>query len=304
MQKCMNTASHHAFDWTLVARFLAVLDAGSLSGAARALNTHQGTLSRQIADLEEQLGGPLFERTGRGLSPTALAQSIAVAARHMESGALALGNSVSRSRSKTRGSVRIAASRAVAALLMPSVLARMAQAMPDVSVDLVASDEVANLLRRDADIAIRMVRPAQSSLIARKLTEMPIVAAAHRDYLARMGTPKAVDDLAAHRLIGFDQRRDILDHFGARGLPITRDSFALRTDDQIAYARLIQEGAGIGFVSLYNLRFLPGVVRVLPQLKVPSLTCWLVVHREIRSDPLIRSVYDFLGSAMLAAIRG
>lgn len=301
--KAPATLARPDFDWALIRRFVAVLDAGSLSAAARALDTHQGTLSRQIVELESQLGGPLFERTGRGLTPTALARAISDAARQMETGASALSRSIMQSTSKTRGSVRITASRPVATWLMPSVLTRLTMAHPEVSVELVASDGLTNLLRREADIAVRMTRPAQTSLIARKLADLPFAIAAHKDYLAQMGTPRSMDELLTHRLVGFDRRTDILDSFAAWGLRLTPEQFHVRTDDHVVYARLVQEGAGIGFLTFYHLRRLPGLVQVLPQTKLHSLACWLAVHREIRGDPLIRKVYDFLGPALLAALK-
>ncbi|MBK7063107.1 MAG: hypothetical protein IPH51_22800 [Rubrivivax sp.] len=124
---------------------------------------------------------------------------------------------------------------------------------PGIQVELVASNALSNLLRREADIAVRMVRPAQASLVARKLGDIAIVAAAHRDYLARAGTPRVPADLLRHRLIGFDRDDAMLRGFAAMGIPVTRDAFALRTDDQVSYGRLVAAGAGIGFVAGCNI---------------------------------------------------
>jgi DNA-binding transcriptional LysR family regulator len=113
----------------------------------------------------------------------------------------------------------------------------------------VASNALSNLLRREADIAVRMVRPAQQSLVARKLGDMPIVAAAHRDYLARAGTPRQPADLLQHRLIGFDRDDSMQRGFAALGLPVTREHFALRTDEPGRLRPAVASGAGIGFVA-------------------------------------------------------
>lgn len=290
------------FDWALVRSFLAVLDAGSLMGAARRLSMHQPTLSRHVAELEAQLGVPLFERTGRGVTPTAMALALADAARRMGEGAEALARALQRERSAEGGTVRIASSDVAAAWLMPELLARLAEAEPSIQVELVASNQLTNLLRREADIAVRMVRPAQASLVARKLGEIEIVAAAHERYLARAGVPKRAQDLLSHRLIGQDRDDVIVRGFARLGLPITREQFALRTDDQIAYGRLVAAGAGIGFVATYNLRQWPGVRPLLPTLKIPPLPCWLAVHREIRSRRIVRRVYDYLADAIPAAL--
>lgn len=287
-----------AFDWALVRSFLAVLDAGSLMGAARALKAQQPTLSRHVAELEAQLGTPLFERTGRGVLPTAAALAIADAARQMHDGAETLSRALRRQRGATSGTVRITTSQVAASYLLPPVLARLQQAEPGVQVELVASNQLTNLLRREADIAVRMVRPAQQSLVVRKLAELPIVAAAHDAYLARAGTPRRPDELHQHRLIGYDRDETIERGFAALGLPLPREAFVLRTDDQMAYGRLVAAGAGIGFVAAYNLRHWPGVVPLLPMLKIPPLQCWLAVHREIRGSALMRRVADFLAQAI------
>lgn len=298
----MSTPDPNRFDWALVRSFLAVLDAGSLMGAARRLNAQQPTLSRHIAELEAQLGTPLFERTGRGVTPTAAALAIADAARQMEAGAMTLSRSLTTARDAETGTVRITTSEVAATWLLPPLLAQLQAQEPGIAVELVASNQLTNLLRREADIAVRMVRPAQASLVARKLGEIPIIAAAHRDYLARFGTPKRPEDLAGHRLIGFDRDDGILKGFAQMGMPLTREHFALRTDAQIAYGQLVAAGAGIGFVAQYNLRHWPGVVALLPQLAIPPLPCWLAVHREIRASRLVRRVYDFLAEAIPPAL--
>lgn len=300
----MAISSSDNFDWALVKSFVAVLDAGSLMGAARRLQAQQPTLSRHIAELELQLGAPLFERTGRGVIPTATGLAIAEAARQMEEGASALTRSLAKRRDATTGTVRITTSQVAATWLLPPLLSQLQQAEPGISVELVASNQLTNLLRREADIAVRMVRPNQGSLVARKLTEVEIVAAAHQSYLERAGTPRQPMDLLTHRLIGYDRDETIVRGFAVMGLSLQRDQFALRTDDQVAYGRLVATGAGIGFVARYNIHHWPGVVSLLPQLGIPPLPCWLAVHREIRGNRLVRRVYDFLAEAIPTAVAG
>ena len=304
MPSALNDPRLDAFDWTLVRSFLAVLDAGSLSGAAKRLGAHQPTLSRQVALLETQLGGPLFERTGRGATPTALALAIADDARAMQEGAERLRHRLNRARTETTGDVRITTSQVAASYLLPPILTALQLAEPGIRVELVASNALSNLLRREADIAVRMARPAQGSLVARKLADIPIVACAHRDYLARAGTPQAPGDLLRHRLVGYDRDETMVRGLAAGGLPITRENFHILTDDQLAYGRLLAAGGGVGFVAGYNLSFLPGVVQVLPDLQIPPLPCWLVTHREIRGNPLVRRTFDFLAEQIPAALEG
>ncbi|MFZ2651307.1 MAG: LysR family transcriptional regulator [Burkholderiaceae bacterium] len=296
--------SAKSFDWALVKSFVAVLDAGSLMGAARKCGAQQPTLSRHIAELETQLGAALFERTGRGVTPTAAGLAIADAARQMETGADALNAVLLRRSAASSGTVRIATSQVAASYLLPPVLAALQLEEPGIQVELVVSNALSNLLRREADIALRMVRPVQASLIAKKLADLPIVACAHSSYLKRAGAPRQPRDLLRHRLIGYDRDVSIVRGFAALGTPIAREQFALRTDDQIAYGRLIAAGAGIGFAARYNIGHWPGVVPVLPGLAIPPLPCWLAVHREIRGSAIVRRVFDFLAEAVPRELAG
>ncbi len=290
------------FDWALMKTFLAVLDAGSLTAAARNLGAQQPTLSRHIAELEVQLRTPLFDRTGRGVSPTPAALAIADAARQMALGADSLARTLAGRRNQAAGTVRITTSMVAAAYLLPPLMAELHRQEPGIQLELIASDQLSNLLRREADIAVRMVRPEQTSLVARKLGDVHIGAYAHETYLLREGVPREPAELARHTLIGY-ATDDLLERgFAARGLPFTRENFAFRTDDSVAYGMLIARGAGIGFVAHYNARHWPGVQRVLPQLAIPPLPCWLAVHREIRSSKVVRRVYDFLADALPRAL--
>nr|WP_296448065.1 LysR family transcriptional regulator [Rhodoferax sp. UBA5149] len=289
----------HGFDWGLIRSFLAALDQGSLLGAARVLRISQPTVGRHIAELESQLGVVLFERTGRGLLPSATALQLAEAARGMEAGALQLARTLSGAQTQTSGSVRITASVPVAVHLMPPLLARLRQALPDIQIELVSSNQVSNLLRREADIAVRMVRSDQSSLVARKIGVVGLGAYAHKRYLARHGALRQPTELLQHALIGSDADPAILQGFQAMGYPVSRASFALRSDDFLVQWQAVRAGLGVGFAADYLARTEPDVVQVLPGLlKIPPLPMWLAVHREIRTNRLIRAVYDFLAEAL------
>ena len=290
------------FDWSLIPTFLAALDRGSLLGAARQLGISQPTAGRHIADLEGRLGNILFERTGRGLKPTALALELAGPARAMQTGALALTDRLADGRNLLGGTVRLSASQPVACYLLPQVLLQMRAAMPDIQIELVVSNQVSNLLQREADIALRMVRPEQASLVAKRIAEVSLSACASRDYLARCGTPQVPTDLLAHELIGMDQGQDLLRGFAAMGHPVDHTAFALRTDDLIAAWEAVRAGLGVGFAADYLIRTDVNVQTVLPMLPLPALPIWLTVHREIRSGGRIRAVYDFLAKAVPEAL--
>ena len=228
--------------------------------------------------------------------------AIADAARQMDDGAASLGRALAKTRDATGGKVRITTSMVTACWLLPPILAALQRAEPGIAVELVASNQLTNLLRREADIAVRMVRPAQASLVAKKIGDVPICAAAHRSYLEAAGTPRRPEDLLRHRLIGYDRDDTIERGFAAMGTTIPRERFVLRTDDQVAYGRLVAAGAGIGFVARYNIAHWPGVEPLLPTLAIPPLPCWLAVHREIRGNRVVRRVYDFLAEALPGAL--
>ena len=246
------SAAH--FDWSLIRSFLAALEHGSLLAAARALQTSQPTVGRHIAALEEQLGVLLFERTGRGLRPTETGRRLAEGALAMQSGADALARSLMGSRHELAGTVRLSASVAVATFLMPTVLAQMRHRLPDIQIELVASDAVSNLLRREADIALRMMRPGQGTVIARRIATVTFGAFAHDDYLRRRGMPRNVADLLQHDLVGDDRNQDILQGFRALGLAATPEHFALRSDDVGVCWQAVRAGLGIGFLAHHVAR--------------------------------------------------
>ena len=260
---------NNQFDWHLIRAFLAALDAGSLLGAAKKLQTTQPTVGRQVAQLEAQMGVVLFERTGRGLQPTATALSLADAARSMESGALQLARQLQAKQTQVQGTVRITASQPVAYQLLPPILASMREALPEIQIELISSNQVSNLLRREADIAVRMVQPDQGTLIAKKLGSVTVGVYAHKSYLTRFGTPHAPDDLINHTLIGYDTDDVMIRGFANYGQSLSKEAFAIRSDDLIVQWQALCAACGIGFVADYMGRSQPDLVKILPMLKIP-----------------------------------
>jgi DNA-binding transcriptional LysR family regulator len=287
-----------SFDWSLMRSFLAVIERGSLLGAARYLGVSQPTLGRHVTELERQLGTVLFERTGRGLVATTAARSVADQARAMADSAEAIGRTLTGQSKQLSGAVRITASQTVATYLLPPLLAGFRERETSISIDVIASNTVTNLLRREADIAVRMVRPAQSSLVARRVGEVQIGSYARKDYLRRRGMPRKPGDMLHHDLIGLDRDDSIIRTFAALGHRIERDSFAFRSDDHLVLWQALCAGLGIGFAATWLADREPALERVLPDLHMPTLPVWLAVHREIRSSARIRALYDFLVEAI------
>ena len=296
----MNTSD---FNWALIQSFLAALEHGSLMGAARATGVSQPTLGRHIAELEAQLKLVLFERTGRGLRPTAQALELAQAAQAMQEGAARFSRLAAGSGQTVQGRVRLSVSQNIASYLLPPILLRMRQALPEVVVDLLVSNSVSNLLMREADMALRMVRPEQSSLVAKHIGQVALCACASQSYLQRRGTPLQPADLLAHDLITGDRNSEIEDGFARLGFAASTIRYGLRTDDLNAQWAAVQAGLGVGFMHSYLVQSASSVSPILPMIELPLLPIWLTVHRELRTSALMRAVFDFLADEVPLALQ-
>lgn len=281
-------------EWSLVASFLAVMRLGSLSGAARATGMTQPTLGRHIEQLEAALGIGLFTRSSSGLLPTDAALALLPQAEAMETAMAALvraarlgGDAVS-----PCGTIRITASEIMGTLVLPPILSAIRTQHPKIIFELVLNNRTDNLLQRDADIAVRMVRPTQTRLVARKLRDVPLGLYAHRSYLERFGAPRTVEDLVRSHLIGFD-RDDLTIRVVAAGiLPITRDNFAFRCDSDMAQLAAVEAGLGIGGIQHAIARQKPDLVPVMAETIRFNLEVWLAVHQDMIRQPAVRIVFD------------
>lgn len=286
-------------DWSLLQGFLVLAETGSLSRAAPLLASSQPTLSRQLALLEAQLGQALFERSPRGLRLTAAGQALLPAARRMREGAQDLALALAGQEQSLAGTVRITASEIVSTYLLPSVLTGLREAHPEIEIELVASNEVEDLIDRSADIAVRMVRPVQPTLVARKLADWPLGLFAHRRYIERHGLPTATT-MADHHWLGYDRSDQLLRGFAAAGLAVDRHFFSLRCDSQVVVWESVRAGLGISVGMVQLAACDPDLLQVLPEVPVPPLPVWLTAHRELRDTPRLRRVFDALAAAWQA----
>ncbi len=290
-------------DWTLWQSFLATVETGSLSAAAARLGATQPTLSRHIHELEKELGLGLFRRVPRGLEPTEVALGLIDDARRMGEAAHALSLKAAGKTETVAGTVRIAASVVMSNMVLPAIIADLRLLEPEIQVEIVASDEAQNLLRRDADIAVRMFDPTQNALIARKIGASRLDLFGAPRYIERRGRPKILTDLLDHDVIGFDRGEAILKGYAYHGFPVTREHFPLRVDDQMVYWHLLRAGAGLGFAQCL-IAEPAGLERLDIGMQVPDLPIWLVMHEDLRAQPRVRRVADFLGDRLLAWLRG
>ena len=287
-------------DWALYRSLLAVLDHGSLSAAARDLGLTQPTLARHIDTLEALLGADLFVRSQRGLEPTDLAMSLRPQARIMASTAAALLRTASGAIGEVAGTVRITTSDVVGVEHLPPILTRLRRAHPQLAIELMLSDQVDDLLTREADIAIRMIDPTQTALLARRLPPVELGFHAHRDYLADRGTPARLEDLLGHDLIGYDRETRALRAMATRLPGLDRRAFAFRADSNLAQLAAIRAGFGIGICQVEVARHDPKLVRVVPDVSLP-LPLWVVMHEDLKTNARYRVVFDALVDGLAAA---
>jgi len=285
-------------DWSHFRSFLAVFNEGSLSAAARTLRLTQPTLGRQIAELERDLGIALFIRSQRGLAPTDAAQDIARHARAMAAASNAMMRAASGGISETAGVIRITASDIVGAEVLPPLLASFRRAVPSVTIELALSNRMADLLSGEADIAVRMLRPGQQAIVARHIGNVGVGLYAHKRYLeaaAPLTTPEAL--ISEHTLIGFDRETPVLPGL-SNSFALSRDLFALRTDNDLAQLAAIRSGYGIGFIQHGIARLTHGLIPVFPREVGFTLEVWLALHEDLRASRRLRLMMDHLAAGL------
>ena len=288
-----------AFDWNQIRTFLAAVEEGSFSAASRALGQTQPTVSRQISALEEALGLTLFEREHSGLTPTESALELLEHVRTMGEAAQRISLAASGQSQTIEGHVSITATETFAAHFLPPVLEKLRARAPRIDVDIIAANELRDLRKREADIAIRHARPDQPDLIARLIGETSAHLYASRDFLERHGHPVSPEDAAEnYDFIGFDQNARALPYMHEIGLPLRLESFWLNSGNGLVMIEFMRRGLGIGFLTRDMARHYPDLEQVLPDLPGIPVPVWLVTHRELRTSRRIRLVFDLLAEEL------
>lgn len=287
-------------DWTLIRSFLAVADAGSLSGAARATGISQPTLGRHVQAAEAALKVQLFARVAQGLRLTEAGQALLPAARAMGQAAAELALNAKAQGAGVAGTVRLTASRVVAHYILPPILARLRADEPRIEIELVASDTSENLLFGEADIALRMYRPTQPDLVARHLGDLPLGLYAAKAYLDRRGRPRTISEMMKLDFIGQDRLDQIIRVMSGLGMPVERHFFPVRCDDPLTYLELIRAGAGLGGILCRVGDADPGLERIDLVPDLPRLPVWLTAAPRLRQSPRLRRVWDALADGFTA----
>lgn len=289
-------------NWSYWRSFLAVLQTGSLSAAARSLSLTQPTVGRHIDNLEDALGAPLFLRSQDGLTPTPFALSLEPKAQAMAMSAQAMKRLAKTGSTALEGTVRITASEIVGVEVLPPILRGFRVKYPRVALELVLSNTQDDLLKADADIAVRMIRPKQKRLIAKKVGDVPIGLYAHDSYLEKRSIPPSIVDLFDHDLIGID--RDVKRWAGMilNGRPITPDDLSFRCDSDIGQLAALRAGLGIGVCQRIIAKSDPNLIEVLPTQIQIALEMWIVMHEDLKSHQSARAVFEHLAKELPNAI--
>ena len=285
-------------DWNRARAFLATAEAGSLSAAARKLGLTQPTLSRQVAALEAELGVTLFERVGKKLALTETGESLLDHVRAMGEAAIAMTFAASGRAQAIEGRVSISATDAYAAYILPEIVERIRREAPQVSVVIVSCNTLSDLRRREADIAIRHVRPEEDGLIGRLVHESTAHFYASRSWVAHHGRPKSIADIAQRDLVGFEETERFAELMRSIGVRATADGFRLVSENAVVVWEMVKRGLGIGFMSREIAQCSGGVVELFPDAEPMRFPVWLVTHRELRTSRRIRLVYEILAEEL------
>jgi DNA-binding transcriptional LysR family regulator len=281
------------FDWNLARAFLVTAEEGSLSAAARALGLTQPTLSRQVAGLEEELGVTLFERVGRGLELTPGGAELLEQVRAMGDAAVDLKLAAVGQSNTIKGNICISATDLVTNLVMPILVQKLRRLHPDISVELIASDTLSDLRRREADIAIRAMQPGEPDLIARKIGDITGHLYASEKYLEQTGVPQSPEDLGDANFI-CNKSEMFVNIMAGCGIKLTQRNFSITSESVITQWELVKRGLGIALLPDQLAGTEPGFHKVLADIQPFKGPLWLVVHKELRTSRRVRVVFDFL----------
>ncbi len=287
-----------AFDWNQVRAFLAASEEGSLSAAARAMKQTQPTLSRQVTNLEETLGVTLFERSHRKLHLTSAGLELLDYARTMAEAANNISLAATGQSQAIEGRVSITATEMVATYYLPAMLRKLREHAPGIVVEVVASDLVRDLIRREADIAIRHAQPNQPDLVARRIGSVRGRIYAAKRLLNKVGIPRDVNDLLRQDFIGVGDTDSLIENLAAQGLKLHIKQFKALAASGNCMLQLIREGLGFGFLPMDTGKIFDDLECVLPEVFDPEIPVWLVSHRELYTSRRIRTVFDFLAQEL------
>jgi DNA-binding transcriptional LysR family regulator len=274
--------------------FLAVLEEGSLSAAARRLGLSHPTVRARIEALETGLGTVLFTRSVNGLAPTETAEALRGPARAMAMASDLFVRQASAPSGEAAGTVRISVPEFMGIEVLPAMLARLRETHPAIRIELSLSNAPADLLAQEVDIAVRTMAPKQEALVARKVASIPLGLFASHAYVERRGNPARFADIANHDLIGPDRNRSDLALAEKLGSAFSRERFIMRTDSHPAQFAAARAGLGIAVAQVPAGESDQCLVRILPDVDIAMIETWIVTHENLAQAPRVRAVFDSL----------
>lgn len=286
-----------SFDWNQVRAFLVTVEEGSLSAAARALGQTQPTVSRQVAALERDLGVSLFERGTRAMDLTAAGVELLDHVRAMGEAAVRISLSATGQAQAIEGNVSITATDMTATYILPALLMQLRERAPNINIELVPSNDIRDLIRREADIAIRHIQPVQPDLIAKLVAKSSAHLYASQSYLSSIGPLVDVDDLKDLTFVGMSPVERFLPTLHAAGLRLKEEQFKITTASGTTLLEFVRQGYGLSILPRNTAKLFPDLIPVLEDHISFSVPTWLVTHRELRTSQRIRLVYDILTDA-------
>lgn len=288
-------------DWDDLRVFLSVARGESLSAAGKLLRMDPATVGRRIARLEQVMGAALFVKSPQGYALTEAGTRLVAHAESAEQAALMAAEAVQGRSEGLSGQIRIGAPDGCANFLLPQVCARIAQANPDLEVQIVALPRLVNLTRREADMAITVSRPTAGRLVVQKVADYKLHLAASGDYLDAHPPIRCRADLTGHRIVGyiqdmiFDKELDYLAELGLTEVPLASNSVAVQF-------HWLRQGAGLGVVHDFSLPLAPGLRRVLPDELSLVRTFYLVRHEDDRRLERMNRFAEALVTGMRAEL--
>ncbi len=281
-------------NWELIKSFLAVVETGSLSKAASQLSLSQPTLTRHIQELEGITHLNLFQRSNQGLQLTDTGTRLLNDAKKMQAAAQKLALSITGQEYSLAGDIRVSVNEVVGIYLLPPAVTEFRKHHPEVQIELVITNQVSSLSRRDADMALRMFDPTQPDLVAKKISDLSLGFYAHQSYIDEHGFPESPEDFFSHVTIGFDRDRTFIEEAGRMGWSLDVHDFDIRTDSLLAGLALMRSGAGILATHCGLAEKFPDIVPVLQAIPLPSMPLWLVCHQDVQTNIRFRTFMNFL----------
>lgn len=287
-------------DWDKLRIFQAAAEAGSFTHAGETLGLNQSSISRQVSALEADLGVPLFHRHARGLILTEQGETLLNAVHDVAHKLEGVCSQLVDNRDNPRGDLRVTTTLTLGANWLASQLGEFAEMFPNVKLHVILSDDELDLGMREADVALRMYEPIQTNLIRRRLFTLRMHAYASAEYLKKSGHPKTTEDLDTHKLVTFGAPTAKHFLYELNGLltigrdpKLPRDPH-LSINNLSAIIRAVEHGVGIAVLPDYCVAPNSELVKVLPQIHMPQMDCFLVYSEEMKHVARLQAFRDFL----------